>query len=223
MTLESILLATLLSLPAPWYAPGKNPETRDEYRARLETVANAVAVEAREAKRWSWDARSLAAATLVIWYGESRLALEVHNGSGRSRYGEDGGLARCFGQIHATGLVPRPEWEKLTGTDLDSTRRCARATMRVLTVQGRRCGMGRNPNLWGVAKMISAYGSGKGCAPTKQSTTRARRWVRLVERMKELARPGATVPGELPATDEAAAGDAVMDQKTAAAEPVSDD
>jgi hypothetical protein len=186
MTLSEILLAIVLSLPAPWYKQGKNPETPSAYQSRLETIAKAIAMEAEAAEDWRWDANSLAAATLVIWYGESRFALEVHNGSGQSRYGEDDGRARCFGQLHQTGLVPRPEWESLTGIDLEATRRCARATMRVLSVQGRRCGMQVDkPNMWAVARMVSAYGSGKkSCAPTKDSTARARRWAKVMERIK---------------------------------------
>lgn len=186
MTLSEILLAIVLSLPAPWYNAGKNPETPSAYQSRLETIAKAIAIEAEAAENWRWDASSLAAATLVIWYGESRFALEVHNGSGKSRYGEDDGKARCFGQLHQTGLVPRDEWQSLTGIDLEATRRCARATMRVLSVQGRRCGMQVDkPSMWAVARMVSAYGSGKkSCAPTKDSTARARRWAKVMERIK---------------------------------------
>ncbi len=182
MSLTEILLSVVLNLPAPWYHPGTNPETHDEYRDRLQTISEAIAIEAAAAEAWRWDATSLAAATLVVWYSESRFALEVHNGSGNSRYGEDAGRARCFGQLHQTGLVPKPEWDSLTGVDLEATRRCARATMRVLTVQGRRCGMQENkPSMWAVARMVAAYGSGKSCAPTKDSTARARRWSKLME------------------------------------------
>jgi hypothetical protein len=185
MTLVETLLAVVLSLPAPWYQNGKNPETPEQYRERMETIATAIAVEAEANEHWRWDSRSLAAATLVIWYGESRFAVEVHSGSGQSRWGEDGGRARCFGQIHETGLVPKKDWEQLAGTDLESTRRCARATMKVLSVQGRHCGMQKDkPSMWAVARMISAYGSGKGCAPTKQSTARARRWSKLMTRLQ---------------------------------------
>ena len=187
MTLTQALLSIALSLPAPWYAPGKNPETPEQYRGRLQTIATAIAAEAEAADGWRWDSLSLAAATMVIWYGESRFAVEVHDGSGLSRYGEDDGRARCFGQIHQTGLVPKSEWEKLTGVDLDSTRRCARATMKVLSVQGRACGMRPNkPNMWVVARMVAAYGSGKGCAPTKASTRRARRWSQLRAKLREV-------------------------------------
>jgi hypothetical protein len=191
MTLAEILLAIVLSLPAPWYRPGKNPETPSDYNARLETIAKAIAIEAEAAEDWRWDANSLAAATLVIWYGESRFALEVHNGAGKSRYGEDDGRARCFGQLHQTGLVPKDEWDKLAGIDLEATRRCARFTMKVLSVQGRRCGMTLNkPNMWEVARMVSAYGSGKkSCAPTKDSTARARRWTKVMARIKAAGSP----------------------------------
>lgn len=188
MILAETLLAIMLSLPAPWYAPGKNPETPAEYQARLETIAEAIALEAEAADAWRWDATTLAAATLVTWYSESKFALEVHGGTGTSRWGEDDGKARCFGQLHQTGLVPKDEWASLTGVDLEATRRCARATMRVLTVQGNRCGMQiGKPNMWSVARMLSAYGSGKGCAPTKDSTARARRWSKVMARIRSAA------------------------------------
>jgi hypothetical protein len=184
MTLTETLLVIALGLPAPWYQPGTEPETRDQYQERLQTISTAIALEAEAADDWRWDATSLAAATLVTWYNESRFALEVHSGSG-SRYGEDDGRARCFGQIHQTGLVPKAEWESLAGTDLEATRRCAKATMRVLSVQGRRCGMQQGkPNMWSVARMLAAYGSGKSCAPTKDSTARARRWSKLMQRIQ---------------------------------------
>lgn len=185
MTLAEILLSIALSLPAPWYRPGHNPETVDEYRARLDSISQAIAIEAEATQGWRWDATSLAAATLVTWYAESKFALEVHNGSGRSRYGEDDGRARCFGQLHKTGYVPKAEWETLTGVDLESTRRCARATMRVLTAQGNRCGMKANkPSMWAVARMVAGYMTGRACEPTKASKARARRWSKVMDQIK---------------------------------------
>ena len=198
MTLAEILLSIALSLPAPWYRPGHNPETSEEYRARLQSISEAISIEAEAAQGWRWDATSLAAATLVVWYAESKFALEVHNGSGRSRFGEDDGRARCFGQLHQTGYVPKAEWETLTGVDLEATRRCARATMRVLTAQGNRCGMKENePNMWAVARMVAGYMTGKACAPTKASTARARRWSKVMDKIKSAA------------ADDAATGNAV--------------
>ncbi len=191
MILTEILLSIVLSLPAPWYRPGHNPETVDEYRARMEIIAQAIAIEAEAEENWRWDTTSLAAATLVTWYAESGFALEVHNGSGRSRFGEDQGKARCFGQLHQTGYVPKAEWRSLTGVDLDATRRCARATMRVLTAQGNRCGMKeKKPNdMWAMARMWSGYMTGNSCTPMKSATSRARRWTKVMAQMRAASSP----------------------------------
>jgi hypothetical protein len=187
MTLAEILLAIALSLPTPWYKPGQNPESSLEYRERMQTIATALAMEAEANEDWQWDPTSLAAATFVTWYSESRFALEVHNGSGKSRFGEDAGQARCLGQLHKTGWVPKSQWQKLTGTDLESTRRCARATMKVLAMQGKRCKMKQKPNLWAVARIEAAYAHGTNCAPTKNSTARARRWAKLMDRIESMS------------------------------------
>lgn len=185
MPLAETLLTIALTMPAPWYRPGKAPETPSEYNQRLETIATAIAAEAEAAEDWRWDTESLAAVTLVVWYRESRFALEVHNGSGKSRHGEDDGKARCFGQLHQTGYVPKDEWRNLTGTDLEATRRCARATMRVLAAQGKRCGMKENkPNLWAMARTLAAYANGMSCAPTKASTARARGWAKVLKMIR---------------------------------------
>jgi hypothetical protein len=187
MNLTEILLAIALSLPTPWYKPGKNPETSLEYRQRLETIATAIALEAQANEDWQWDPTSLAAATFVTWYSESKFALEVHNGSGQSRFGEDAGQARCLGQLHRTGWVPRSDWQQLTGVDLEATRRCARATMKVLALQGKRCKMRNKPNLWAMARLEAAYGHGLNCAPTQASTSRARRWAKLMARIETMS------------------------------------
>jgi hypothetical protein len=115
------------------------------------------------------------------------IALEADNGSGKSRHGEDEGRARCLGQLHKTGWVPKSVWKTLAGTDLEATRRCARATMKVLAMQGKRCGMKKTPNLWAVARMEAAYAHGMSCAPTKNSTARARRWAKLMNRIETMA------------------------------------
>lgn len=186
-TLAEILLAIALSLPAPWYEPGKAPETDEQYRERLQTIATSIALEAEANEDWQWDSTSLAAVTFVTWYSESKFALEVHNGSGKSRHGEDEGRARCLGQLHKTGWVPKSVWKTLAGTDLEATRRCARATMKVLAMQGKRCNMKKRPNLWAVARMEAAYAHGMSCAPTKNSTARARRWAKLMARIEKMA------------------------------------
>lgn len=174
--LISAVFAAALSLPAPWYPPGKNPETTTEYQARVRVISEAVATEARAAKGWGWGSRSLAFAALTILYNESRFSLPVHSGDQLG----DRGRARCLGQIHASGLIPKPEWEKLTGTDLDSTRRCVRATMRLLVAQHRWCAVHRKPlTTDNMARVFAAYGSGGRCGVTGSARERARQWTRL--------------------------------------------
>lgn len=181
MTLKATLLAAILHWAAPWYPPGENPETEDAYRARLGTLAEAVALEAESAKHAGLGRRALAAATLTVWYGETRFSYEVHV-EGKSRWHQDWGKAKCLGQIHVSGLVPQEEWEQLVGSDLEATRRCARATMRVLAAQARYCSVA-SASEWGMSRVFAAYGSGRGCAVTPQAKKRAQRWSLLMQQI----------------------------------------
>ncbi len=179
MALKELLLAAIIQWAPPWYAPGKNPETTDDYQARLQTIAEAVALEVETANHAGLGKRGLAAATLVTWYGETRFSYEVH-ALGKSRWHQDYGRARCMGQIHANKLVPKEEWDQLVGADLESTRRCARATMRMLAANARYCSV-RGASQSGIARMFAAYGSGRGCAVTPSSKKRAKRWAMLMQ------------------------------------------
>lgn len=175
--LKAALLSVALALPSPWYSPGQNPETREQYENRVEVIAQAVAIEANEARGWNWGARALAVAALTLMYNESHFALPVHSGA---RLG-DHGRASCLGQIHVSGLVPKQEWLELTGVDLESTRRCARATIRLLVAQYRSCGLNRRPvSLEGMASLFAKYGTGSSCRPNDGSRARAREWQRLM-------------------------------------------
>ena len=172
MNLSAAILAAALSLPSPW----RSPEPEDAYRARLETIATAVAIEAQAAT--SVHALELAVAVLTIWAHESRFALDVHSGE---RTG-DLGRARCLGQVHPSGIVPRREWLALTGTDLASTRRCARATVRVFAAQARRCvGTSIPLSAGAVARAFAGYGTGGSCAAAPWARKRARTWGRLLD------------------------------------------
>src|SRR5688572_9317550 len=114
MAFKEVLLAVILHWQAPWYPPGQNPEDPQDYQTRLGVVAEAVALEANEHVAGRLDRRALAAATLTVWYGETRFAYEVH-ALGQSRFGQDLGRARCLGQLHTSGLVPEAEWQQLVG------------------------------------------------------------------------------------------------------------
>ena len=40
--------------------------------------------------------------------------------------------------------------------------------------------------LWAVARMEAAYAHGMSCTPTKNSTARARRWAKLMDRIETM-------------------------------------
>ncbi len=181
MALKELLLAAILSWPAPWYPPGRpNPETPEQYKQRVSTIATAVALESAEFEGWRLGRRALAAATLTLWYGETRFSYEVHE-QGTSRWGQDVGKAKCLGQLHVSKLVPQEEWEQMVGSDLDATRRCARATMRVLAAMARMCSA-RSTSEEHMARVFAAYGSGRGCDGVgPQAKKRAKRFRRLLQ------------------------------------------
>jgi hypothetical protein len=179
--LTSLLLSASLTLPHPWHPPGQAPETDAEYAARVATIAEAVAIEAQEARGAGLGASNLAFAVMTIMYNESRFALSVHNGDTLG----DRGRARCLAQIHTSRLVPREEWMGLTGVDLESTRRCARAAMRLLGAQYRRCGLHKEVvSKVALAKAFAAYGSGNSCEVTTSSLRRADDWEELKARAR---------------------------------------
>lgn len=178
MLLKEALLTIALAFPAPWHPPGTNPETPEQYRERLETIAEAIAIESRLGKPLPEGDHALAAATLVLWQAESSFSLAVHTNVGKTRWGQDYGRARCLGQLHASGLVPKAEWETLAGADLAATRRCAAATMRMLRAQYWVC-KSRRGNGGRVARMYEAYATGRTCEPRQRSNTRAYRWKRV--------------------------------------------
>jgi hypothetical protein len=80
--------------------------------------------------------------------------------------------------------------------------------MKVLAMQGRRCKMKDKPNLWALARMEAAYQHGMSCAPTKASTSRARRWAKVMARIEQMTKEQEAAlepqPALVPATAAAA-------------------
>lgn len=143
------LLAAILSLGVAWTPPGETPpESRDERRERLETVARAVELEV-PTRQWR------AVVIALLWH-ESRFARDVHSGA---RMG-DAGRAACLGQLHRLGL-PRDEWEALTGVGLPATRRCVRLAYERLRAAQRWCRHREGDGSVGAA--LALYGSGRVC------------------------------------------------------------
>jgi hypothetical protein len=193
--LQELILSAALALPAPWYETGRNPETPDEYEARVGVIAKAVAIETEYHKRegreglyaphgWRWGRKSLAAAVLAHLYSESRFAKEVHEGSVHPVWTQDDGQARCLAQLQATGLVSREEWLTVSGTDLESTRRCVALTVRVLATMQRYCV--RTNDLSDTAALVAMFSglSGSGCKPTVSGREKAALWGKIWRRIK---------------------------------------
>lgn len=174
MNLTAAILAAALALPPPVTPGGHEPEPRPAYEARIGTIAQAISDVSRT--------REEAATLLVIMYDESRFDRFIHAGERHPIWTQDHGRARCLAQLHATGQVP--EWATLAGTDLDSTRRCAGAAIRVLRSAAHVCTSGKMTATADMARVFEAYAnSGVQCSPSKRSAERAARWERLRTRL----------------------------------------
>jgi len=156
-----------------WYPPGGGPETDPDRRKRWAMVAEVLADLPQETDLWPQDQTALVA---TIWKYESSLDFHVHGGD-RSPIGhQDRGTSRCLGQIkHVKAWWTLSEWTALAGRDIEATRRCAAATLRVIGYHVERCKLRRNlPEAarWRAPLsaeeagiLLGAYGTGSTCTP----------------------------------------------------------
>ena len=147
----------------------RQKETPAAIRIRASTIKQALR---------SLPDRSSQAVVAVIWQRESAFALDVHAGE-RGRHGSDNGKAKCMGQVHANRFVPKHEWERLGGTDLESTTRCARATLLLIKSKMRYCSRAVRWDRQTLSIALQAYATGRCEAPSKESLTRQKLWVQL--------------------------------------------
>ena len=192
MNLHDAILLAILRLPGPWEPEGfaEPPHAR---RERLETIAEAVALETAEPPAaWRYGARRLAAGVARTWYEEGdRFGLEVHAGW---KLG-DSGKSACLGMVQTSKLVSPDEWFNAQGTDLAATRICARITVRYLVAHACRClGPEVKPSAWAFATVVAGYGSGWSCDPLMRhkhdgrqfALSRGRQWWLLNQRLYAL-------------------------------------
>jgi hypothetical protein len=181
VSLSAAILRAALSLAPPWYHPNETPpETPAEYRARVEVIASAVALEVVSLP--TLRPAVLGAVALEIFHSETALDPRLHAGTEHPRHHSDHGKARCLGQVWASGIVPAREWETLAGTDMESTRRCTRATLRVFLAQYRRCNPGRREfSHEALARGFAGYAGRVDCKPGTSAMGRAKRAFRLLE------------------------------------------
>jgi hypothetical protein len=160
----SSLLALLLSYHPPVsLETTRTLETREEYEARLETIARAIAETTRTPEE--------AAAVITIWHRESHFRREVHDGTLKA----DHGLASCLGSIHPHA-ANRATWPLLAGTDLASTSRCARATLGAVRSGLWVCARGLPVTPATMAVAFEHYARGHCAEPSSESLHRAREW-----------------------------------------------
>lgn len=132
MSVATIAAIVALALAAP--RPGRDTESAEDRTARVTTIAIAAAeaAESDEGDAWPWDRESLAVAALAVtWHESIRWSRWVH----AAPWVRDvrGTRATCLGQIHVTPWVPIAEWRTLAGVDVEPTRRCLGAVVRVLS------------------------------------------------------------------------------------------
>lgn len=177
------LLLTILSLTPSYGDP--EPKGLASYERRVH-IAAAVAVEAKEqSPGWLGSTESLALAALTVMYEETRLDSRIHAGEPHPVWDEDKGRAKCLGQVHVSGFVPPREWSTLTGTDFAATRRCARATIRLLVSSQRYC---RHEGSKGNVAITFAKYAGRGCRETERSSARAGSYARISHRYQKRLR-----------------------------------
>jgi len=192
MLIAAVLTAYVVTL-APIRYSGPAPETAERRKERLAMVAEVVSEVASEGTT-QWRPDDVAALVLATWVDESALEYWVHAGGVSPLGNQDGGRARCLGQIQTwpgNTLLSPDEHRALVGVDRAATKRCAQATVEYYWAH-RRCLRSRQPaaTRWKsalkpgeLALLAAAYGKG-WCAPVGRSaSTLALRATRIRERI----------------------------------------
>lgn len=183
------LKAAFLAVPLTWYpAPGEcklghaadPPETPEAFKARKDMVAVQV-TEAIGARAWSFPAADMAALVGVTILKESALEYWVHAGGDSHLAKQDGGKARCLGQLHQNGRTPA-DWRALAGLDVAATYRCALAIAEAFEYHVKRCQMWTHQDMTAVQANIlfHRYWKGNGpCSTHPHSRIREARWEKM--------------------------------------------
>jgi hypothetical protein len=171
------LLAGILAIITGWAPaappPGMLAELPAERAERMSTIAEAVDIAAG-------GDPAAAAAVLVIWGRESRLARWVHDGTVKG----DHGRAACMGSVHPSKKIA--DWALLTGTELAPTIRCALRTLQVVRSGLGMCTGAARKQEVRMALAFEYYARGTCGVPGIESMYRAREWTRLSARLWEV-------------------------------------
>lgn len=142
------ILRALMSLPT--FHEDRAPEMKEQKRAQLITVANAIGAASKGDK-------DLAAMLVTVAYHESAISLRIH--AGQCKPSEcDHGLAASIWQLHSSKRIPLEEWTTLAGLDPGATKLAAKRAAQMLI--GARFSCGRDP-----ARMMTSYAGLRCDAP----------------------------------------------------------
>jgi len=184
-------------------APG---ETVDEWNDRVHMIVEQNYEAAGPyADGKGWSRFEIALATTDLMGNETRFDRRIHAGEKHPDWDQDKGLAKCLGQHHVSRAIPRAQWERLPGLDVDATLRCAIATTMQLVSQAKQCGvfLGRHASKDAVAQAFAAYATGGHCKPGERDWSRALEWEKLMGKFGPKYKadvPGyrRAKPGEIP-------------------------
>lgn len=171
-----VLNAILYLMPAPAPHWEESPEA---FRERMTVVAQAI--EAGVATTRTPYRRQMALALVVVFWGESRFAPDVHNGS---KLG-DRGRAICLGQAHQGNDLDPDAWRGLAGVDLEATTRCATVSANRLKRAWRHCRSMDPQGSWPEAMVL--YGTGNTCDARRVAgnfTERRLKWNTLLAKVR---------------------------------------
>ncbi|MBN1605553.1 MAG: hypothetical protein JW940_02915 [Polyangiaceae bacterium] len=194
VSLTDVLLALMLSLPAPY----GQKEDSQEREARLATVAQAIDRASRKATCsdqvveescvpiWRGSRFDLAMLLVTEAYWESRLAKNVHEGKCRayecdpyqSRHGVLLHRARTLWQLQRSGPIAE-DWDRMVGVDAESTTAAAWAATKLFSRAHQRCGS--------IAGAISLLAGGAKCT-WSQTASRMRLFQSLARRARAMLR-----------------------------------
>lgn len=176
MSFLAKLIAIALTLPPPYYPPGREPESHSVRSARIETIVTAAVDEAEWASdRWPGSSEELALALVsVTWFESRRWAIEVHDGRARG----DRGASICLAQVWSRDA-------SLAGTSLGATRQCMRKAAEIFLLHADRCRV-RSIDEHQIGRLFGAYGTGRTCHSTRWAGRRAAFWAGLKRRAVEI-------------------------------------
>lgn len=180
------LKAAFLAVPMVIY-PGAPPETPHAHDIRKFMVADVIVAETA-ASDSPLDPEHLAALVAVTIMYESALEYFVHAGMPTHIGPQDGGRARCLGQVHKSGILDKAAWLATGGLDEEATARCVRAILGAFEYHRKRCRIRPEGGRLSEAQAnVLFHGYWKGinpCVTHTKSAVRAKRWKKMLESLR---------------------------------------